>query len=428
MTATAPLADPATPPPSGNSAPLRRKLVWVAALSFASGFPYGVFVELLPTYFRVRDVGLAEIGAVAALGGAWTFKFLWAPLIDRTGTRKGWIIGSQLLLAVVLASLTTLDVSSISTTVWLLLAALVALSATQDVAIDAYTIELLDERELGAANGIRVTAYRVALIAAGGGFVALGGLIGWRPVFGAAAALMVAIAVMTATLPSPPVLRAHVSGFTATMKDAVWNPLQSLLSQRAMWGALIFILLFKLGDFALTPMVRPFWIDSGFSPEQIGLVLGTVGVLATIGGALLGGALTTRWGIFTALWALGLTQALSNLGYWLAARTGAPENLMYGAAIIEQLTYGLGTAAFLAFLMSVAEKRYAATQFALLTAIFGLSRTIAATVSGVGAERLGYESYFLLTFALAFPGFLFLPFARRVLRSERPAESTASLV
>ncbi len=422
MTATAPAADAARLTPVSHPAPLRRKLVWIAALYFASGFPYGVFAELLPTYFRVRGVGLAEIGFVSTLGLAWTLKFLWAPLVDRTGTRKGWIIVSQLLLAAVLGTLALLDVSAISTLVWVLLAALVALSATQDVAIDAYSIELLDEREFGAANGVRVTAYRVALIAAGGGFVALGGRIGWGPVFAAAAALMLAIAALTATLPSPAIVRARVSGFAATLTDAVWNPLRSLLSRPAMWGALVFILLFKLGDFALSPMVRPFWIDSNYTPEQIGLVLGTVGVVATIGGALLGGALTTRWGVFTALWALGLTQALSNLGYWYAAREGATMPVMYGAAVIEQFTYGLGTAAFLAFLMSICEKRYAATQFALLTALFGLSRTLAGTVSGVGAEQMGYEAYFLLTFVLAFPGFLLLPFVRRVLLTDRPSE------
>src|SRR5690606_29814615 len=181
-----------------------------------------------------------------------------------------------------------------------------------------------------------------------------------------------------------------------------------------MAGVVLFVLVFKLGDVALTPMIRPFWVDSGYSPEQIGLVIGTIGMLATVAGALAGGAFTTRWGTFTALWVLGLTQALSNLGYWLAAARGATKRLMYSAAIIEQFTNGLGTAAFLAFLMSLCEKRYAATQYALLSAIFVLTRSLASMASGRTTEILRYSDSFLFTFFLALPAFLLLPYGRKV--------------
>lgn len=398
-----------------SAAPLRRKLVWISILYFASGFPYGVFAELLPTYFRTRGVSLVDIGIVSALGFAWTLKFLWAPLVDRVGTRKGWIMASQVAIAVVLFLLAPMDASDVTTRLWLILGALAVLSATQDIAIDAYGIELLDTREYGAANGVRVTAYRVALIAAGGAFVALAGRIGWTAVLFGAAIVMIALALITLVIPSPKVEREAAESAAGELRLAVWNPLRSLLSRPGMAGVLLFVLIFKLGDVALTPMIRPFWVDSGYSPEQIGLVIGTVGMLATVAGALVGGGFTTRWGTFTALWMLGLTQALSNLGYWLAAARGAPMALMYSAAIVEQFTNGLGTAAFLAFLMSLCEKRYAATQYAVLSAVFVLGRTLASYMSGYGAQNFGYESYFLLTFAIAFPAFALLPFVRRAL-------------
>src|SRR5690606_4802166 len=398
------------------AAPLRRKLVWISILYFASGFPYGVFAELLPTYFRTRGVSLVDIGIVSALGFAWTLKFLWAPLVDRVGTRKGWIMASQLALAAVLVLIAPMDASDVSTRLWVLLGALAVLSATQDIAIDAYGIELLETREYGAANGVRVTAYRVALIAAGGLFVALAGSLGWIAVLFGCAAVMVILAAITFIVPAPVVEREVSLNAAHELRLAVWNPMRSLLARPGMAGVVLFVLVFKLGDVALTPMIRPFWVDSGYSPEQIGLVIGTIGMLATVAGALARGAFTTRWGTFTVLWGLGLTQAISNLGYWLAAARGATKPFMYSAALIEQFTNGLGTAAFLAFLMSLCERRYAATQYALLSAMFVLGRTIASYMSGYGAENFGYATYFLLTFVLAFPAFALLPFVRRATR------------
>lgn len=399
-------------------APLRRKLVWISILYFASGFPYGVFAELLPTYFRMYGISLTEIGLVSGLGFAWALKFLWAPMVDRVGTRKKWIVGTQVCLAVVLVMLSPLDASSVSPATWVILGALAILSATQDVAIDAYSIELLERREMGAANGIRVTAYRLALIASGGLFVALAGSLGWRIVLLGCAGVMVVTALITLALPSPAILREKSVSVAQELRLAVWDPLRTLLSRPGMIGVLPFVLIFKLGDVALTPMVRPFWVDGGYSAEQIGTVVGTLGMVATVVGALTGGALTTRLGTFTALWSLGALQALSNLGYWLAAVQGATAPYMYTAAMVEQFTNGLGTAAFLAFLMALCDKRYAATQYALLSAIFVLTRSLASMASGRTTEILGYSDYFLFTFFLALPAFLLLPYVRKVVGAE----------
>ena len=244
------------------------------------------------------------------------------------------------------------------------------------------------------------------MVVAGGLLVALAASIGWKAVFGTAAVLLFALALLTSTVPT---IR-----YARPAEQPVWEPIRALLLRPAIWAVALFVLTFKLGDLAMLPMIRPFWVDRGFGPDEIGLVVGTLGMVATIVGALLGGALTSRWGTFRALWVLGLVQALSNLGYYTAAAAATSRPLVYSAAVLEQFTGGLGTAAFLAFLMSLCEKRYAATQYAVLSALFGLCRSLAGAISGVVAEEVGYASYFLLTFLLAFPAFALLPFIRRV--------------
>ena len=184
----------------------------------------------------------------------------------------------------------------------------------------------------------------------------------------------------------------------------------------------LFILSFKLGDMALGPMVGPFWVDRGFSLLQIGTVPGTLGVVATILGALLGGKLTQSWGLFRALWILGAAQAASNLVYAAAAALPPSAFLMYTASVVESFCGGLGTAPFLAFLMYICDKSRAATQYALLSALFGLSRSVSGAFSGVLAESLGYAAYFTATFFLAWPAFLLLPWVRKWIRQEGAEE------
>ncbi|MCL4763784.1 MAG: MFS transporter, partial [Burkholderiales bacterium] len=190
-----------------------------------------------------------------------------------------------------------------------------------------------------------------------------------------------------------------------------------------------FILIFKLGDTAMGFMIKPFWVDAGFSATAIGLWSVNVGLGLTIAGGLVGGWITDRIGIFHALWILGLAQAVSNLGYWIAASlvplAGAGASvplqhqvLVYAASAVESFTGGLGTAAFLAFLMAIVRKDHAATEYALLSSVFALSRSVAGWVGGLGAQSMGYGNWFLLTFFLAFPAYLLLPWVRRMLDRE----------
>jgi len=396
--------------------PTRTKLFWVAVLYFAEGFPYGVIKDALPVFFRVHGVRLADIGVLTLVGLPWFLKFLWAPAVDLWGQRRTWILGCQGMLVLGILALLIIDPSRLTAVSWALLLSLATLSATQDVAIDAYTIELLDESEMGPANGLRVTTYRVALISAGGMLVALAGLMGWQAAFLAAAILMGGVVLLSWQMPDPD--RPRTTAGTrppgaSAFRDAVWVPLRQFFAHPGFVFVLCFVLLYKLGDMALGPMVRPFWVDRHFSMLQIGTVPGTLGVVSTIGGALMGGGLTKRWGILRALLLLGIAQAASNLTYAAAAALPPSTALMYTASMVESFCGGLGTAPFLAFLMSICDKAHAATQYALLSALFGLTGMITGVASGWAAERLGYATYFAVTFFLAWPALLLLPWVRR---------------
>lgn len=391
----------------------RTKLTWVAILYFAEGFPFGLLFDAFPVYFRGLGVSLTDIGLISLAGLPWTLKFLWAPAVDLWGRRKNWIVACQTLLAIDLGLLLLLEPTQGEWVLWTLLVALAVFAATQDIAIDAYTIELLNEDEMGPANGIRVSLYRVALICAGGVFVALAGLIGWRAAFLAASMLLAISALLSSRAPELLRVQAAQESWTATLERAVVGPLRGFWQRPGVLYVLLFVLTFKLGDMALGPMVRPFWVDRHFTPLQIGAVPGTIGVVSTIAGALLGGRLTKQWGIFRALWVLGIAQAASNLAYAGVAASPPSTLLMYSASVIESFCGGLGTAPFLAFLMSVCDKAQAATQYALLSALFGLTRSLSGAVSGVITQEVGYATYFTATFFLAWPAFLLLPWVKK---------------
>lgn len=395
--------------PAGVDAPLRTRLAWLAALSFASGFPFGLVNETLPVYLRTRGAGLVEIGLISAVSFPWTFKFIWAPLVDRIGNRRQWIAGCLGGLTLLTLLLGTLELSEMARWFWLILVLMVTLSATQDVAIDAYTIEATTTRELGVANSVRIAAYRIAMFTAGGLLIWLAGRQGWPASFLTGATIVGALTIAALFIPEP--------RRTVAAAMSIWEPLRALLARPGIWAVMLFALLFKIDIYAMEPMTRPFWVDQGFTLEEIGAILTPGRIVATVSGAVLGGLLTTRVGIFRGLWTLGIVQALSSLGYAAVASVPASKPLIIGAALFENFAHGLGTAAFLAFLMSVCERRYAATQFAVLSAILALSRTLAGGASGVLAENLGYGLYFFLTFLLALPAFALLPWIKEATRS-----------
>jgi len=394
------------------SARSKRNLGIVALLYVVQGAPAAILWELLPVYFRLHGVSLRAIGGLRLLELPYSLKVFWSPIVHRYGDRRFWVTGCTLGIAAILFSLPWLNLAGIGWLTLALLLGLTTLSATQDVAIDSYSVGLISREEEGAANGVRASAYRVALVCFGGGLVFLGAVLEWNALFSLAGMVFVILALSAARIPRlnlPP--------------EARENWLQGFVSWAATWKVIpliFFVLTYKLGEFAIGPMVKPFWVDYGKTiwpvreqlMFQIGLFPTTFGIILSVVGALAGGAFISRYGIFRGVWMLGLLQAASNLGYsaveWLdLGRLG-----LYSASMFESLSGGLGTAAFLAFLMNVCEKEHATVQYAFLSSIFSLTGRLVGGISGLGAETYGYGNYFALTFLLSMPAYLMLPWVK----------------
>lgn len=407
--------------------PLRRKLFWVAILYFAQGFPAGIVKRTLNNYFAYEGVPKPLVGLLSAIGVVWSYKVFWAPVVERVGSFRIWISGCLVGIAILTAAVPSFPIRDADPGILLFLvaAAIASLSATQDIAIDGYTIGLMAKGEEGAANSIRVAAYRAALIVTGGALVAAAGVpwFGWAGSFRVGAAALVVCAILALFL--PPVARAPCppGQWFRTLLPWVRDPKGIAM--------LLFVLLYKLGDQAMGPMVSLFWVDQGMSPAQMGLFNNTLGMLAAVAGAALGGILVTRNGILWGLWILGLFQAYSNLGYAAAARFEwgwyfHDGMAMYSVGVFENFSAGLGVASFLSFLMNVCDKEHAVTQFALLTAIMGLGEALVGWLGGIAADRLSYESFFLFTFVLALPAFALIPFVKGWIREAPRGEPGAA--
>jgi PAT family beta-lactamase induction signal transducer AmpG len=397
----------------------RKKLGVVALLYFIQGAPAALLWEVLPVYFRINGVSLRAIGGLRLLELPYSLKVFWSPLVHRYGDRRWWIAGCMLGIAGVLFTLPGVDVASVGWIVLLLILALTTLSATQDVAIDSYSVALVRREEEGAANGVRASAYRVALVLVGGGLVFLAARAQWNTLFILAGAIFVILGAAALSVPRlqvPQQARTHwLQGFWQWA--GTWHIIPLVL----------FVLTYKLGEFAIGPMVKPFWVDYGKNiwPSQeelmfqIGLFPTSFGIVLSVVGALMGGAFITRYGIFHGVWFLGLLQAVSNLGYAFVQWLDLGRYGLYGASMFESLSGGLGTAAFLAFLMNVCQKEHATVQYAFLSSVFSLTGRLIGAISGLGAERYGYGSYFALTFFLSMPAYLLLPWVRHWIHEDR---------
>lgn len=404
----------------------RRKLGIVALLYFIQGSPPAFLWEIIPVYFRLQGVSLRSIGGLRLLELPYSLKFFWSPVVHRFGDRRIWVVTSMLAVAVLVGLLPFMDVARLGWLVLILLLALTTFSATQDIAIDSYTVGLVNRDEEGAANGVRASAYRVALVLLGGGVVFLAAMFQWKSLFLSAAMMLVALALATLLLPRlelPLEARERwLGGFVGWI--GTWRAVPLVL----------FVLTYKLGEFAIGPMVKPFWVDYGGAiwvrreelMFQIGLVPTTFGIILSVLGALVGGAFISRCGIFHGVWALGLLQAVSNLGYAIVAWLDLGRFGLYGASVFESFSGGLGTAAFLAFLMNVCQKEHATIQYAFLSSVFSLTGRLVGGISGLGAERFGYGNYFALTFLLSLPAYLVLPWLRGWIQVEhKKSEPTA---
>ena len=393
---------------------LRHKLVIVAGVYVVEGFPMGVFADLVPVFLARHDVSLALIGLLSALSYAWVAKVLWSPLIDRYGERRQWITGANLAMAACLLGVAAAQPTptGLGFLLWACLGIFCLASATQDVAIDAYSIGLCDRGEEGPFNSGKAAAYRVGMLLAGGALLAMPRFIGWSGTFVVAAGLCVAFAIGVRTAPAVPV--------PEESRKTTLAPLRQWLSQGGALPVFLFAMLFRIGDRAMGPMVKPFWVHSGFSDGEIALVNNTLGIAAIVAGGIVGGIGVARFGIGRSLWAMGIFALASNFGYAAAAAIPETGKLgVYAASLIESFTAGLAGAAFLSYFMRICQKQHAAVQYALLTATYGLTGTTIAIPSGLITEQIGYAAYFALTGLYALPAFFFLPRARRWIGEDR---------
>ena len=508
-----------------RAAALHRGIV-VTILGFASGLPLALTGQAMQAWLSVEGLDVATIGFLSLVGLPYTFKFLWAPLMDRfdlpwLGRRRGWLVATQLVLALLLFFLAGMSPKGATQAFALLAVAVAFMSASQDVVIDAYRTDLLPAHERGLGASLAVAGYRLAMILSGG--IALiwtdaqqGGGWSWPEVYRLMAGLMVAAAVVSATLlpklaapVSTPITSASIRhdllGFVAVVVAVIvgyavtdqavapavralmaplwqgnslsaslqgrWADLVSLLLgigitlPLAAWAArraqfetllsglsnyfsqpgaaafLLFIVLYKLGDAFAGSLMTPFLLKAmAFSPAEVGVVNKVIGLWLTIGGALLGGALMLKLGLWRALMLFGILQMASNLGFWWLAVSG--KGLMPGLTIpafdwtivklaaptpvdggllmviaFENLSGGMGTAAFLAFLMGLCNQRFTATQFALLSAFASVGRVWVGPLAGVLAESIGWPSFFIVSTVAALPALVMLWWMRASVRA-----------
>lgn len=399
-----------------NTAPrpalLTRKTLVCALYGFSSGLPYYVLVSLLPAWLRKEGVALGHIAALTWVRTPYTWKFAWAPLVDRVSfgflsRRRDWALTTQLALAAATAALGQFAPSG---GLWPIaaLALLVAVfGATQDIAIDAYRRELLSDLELGFGNSVAVNAYRLAGLVPGGLALLLADHAPWSLVFAMVAAFM-AVGVLGSWL--APVVQGEAS--PSSLTQAIVGPFREFFSRgdlKQTFGTLAFLFLYKLGDNLATTLATPFYLDMGFTLTEIGSLVKVVSLWSMVGGSLVGGWVMTRIGINRALWLFGAFQMLSILGFAVLSEVGRNLALLGVVVLLEYLGIGLGTAAFVAFIAKATHQRYSATQYALFSSFVALPGILCGSVAGVLVETLGYTRFFLLCTALALPGLALLP-------------------
>lgn len=388
-------------------------------VGFSSGLPLYLLLNLLPAWLRSEGIDLKTIGLFSLIHFPYTWKFLWAPLLDRyaiplLGRRRGWMLLTQLALLGAIAWAGRFSPQADLGWIVYITIALAFLSATQDIVIDAYRRELLRDEELGLGNAVYVNAYKIAGLVPGSLSLILADHLPWQQVFLITALFMIPGIVMTLMVSEPQASRAAPK----TLRDAVIEPFREFITREGRSAALLvlaFIFLYKLGDSMCTALATPFYLDMGFTKSEIGLVAKHAGLWPSVIGGMLGGIWMVRLGINRALWLFGAVQLLAILGFaWLAwigpQQEASTAHLLQLALVIgvEALGVGLGTAAFVAFIAKTTHPAYTATQFALFTSLVAVPRTFANAATGWLVEELGWLNFFVLCTLLAVPGMLLL--------------------
>ena len=397
---------------SFKEAILNRRMLICVFTGFTSGLPLYVIFQLIPAWLRVEGVGLAEIGFISLVQLPYIWKFLWSPVMDRytlpfLGRRRGWMLVTQLAVMMSIAAMGFLEPALSIWTVAYLAAAMAFFSASQDIVLDAYRRELLPDVELGLGNTIHVQAYRLSGLVPGALALILADHMAWHSVFIVVALFMLVGVMLTLFIkeavsePNPP----------KTLVDAVIDPFFEFFNRKGVAAGLLvlaFLVLYKLGDSMATALQTPFFVDIGFTLTQIGSVAKVSGLIAAVVGGFVGGIIMVKLSINRALWLFGIVQITSILGFALLSVVGINLWMLGLVVAFEYLGVGLGSAAFVAFMARTTNPVFAATQFALFSALTAVPRTVIGAFTGVMVENLGWTNFFLVCTVLAIPGMLLL--------------------
>ena len=418
-----------------------RRNLFVLLMGVASGLPLLLTLSTLSYWLSKVGVDKTTIGLFALVGIPYSFKFAWAPLIDHVrlpilyralGRRRSWLVFIQAFLAAAIFFMGMTNPTVAPLSVAAAAVAVAFFSASQDIVIDAYRIEILRDEEQGAGAAVTQAGYRIGLVIAGAGAIALSDYVDWPTVFAVLAAVMVVAMVATVLAPEPPepplAEPAARSGFEAEavlawIKRAAIDPFVDFMHHRGWLIILAFVLLYKFGDAIGGVMANPFYIELGFSGVEIASITKLFGVLATVVGTLAGGVLVARLGFFKALVIGGILQAVTNLLFALLAVSGKDLMMLTVAIGADNFTGGLGSAAFVAYLSSLCSRAFTATQYALLTSLMAVGRTMLSSGGGWLADHMDWATFFVLTTLLAVPGLLLLLWLSRLYPPPAPIRS-----
>lgn len=382
-----------------------RKLAVTALLAFSSGLPLPLVSGTLDVWMRSEAVDLTVIGIFSFVQLPYSLKVFWAPLMDHYKlpffhARAGWMLLTQGFLVGVIFLMGQLDPVTSPWSIALLAFLVCFFAASQDIAIDGYRAELLAEKERGMGAALASVGGRVGFLVSGSLALVLSQHLPWSSVYSIMAICM-GVGVLAALLsPETPVATKR----NTTLKQSVVDPFKGLLQKEKAAQLLFFVLLFKLGDVVAGKMLSPFLIDTGFSREQLGLVNKGFGMVVSIIGGILGGGLYAKWGMRKSLWVFGVLQMFSNFVFVAQYFAGKNDWMLFASVGIENFCASLGSVAFVAFLMSLCQTGFAGTQYALLSSLFALTRTVASAPTGYLAKSLGWPLFFGLSAALAIPG------------------------
>ncbi len=388
---------------------LGRKMIVALIMGFSCGVPLLLTISVLQAWMKKEGVDITVIGIFSLVGMPYTLKFLWAPIFDRftlpfLGRRRGWLLTAQVLLVFAIVMLGLTDPVTLPWLVALAAFVVTFFSASQDIVVDAYRREDLSDEELGLGSSMYIYGYRAGMLLASGGGLILADHIPFSMVYMIMAASILPGILVTFMTPEP----VEAQGQPLTMVEALIDPLKEYFSRDGALLILVFILFYKIGDTMASAMTTPFYLDIGFSMTEIGAVVKLFGFWATLGGTFAGGILMLKIGINKSLWIFGVLQAVSTACFACLAAAGHNILLLSGVIAFENLSSGMGTAAYVAFMASLTNKRFTATQYALLSSLMGIPRVMASAPTGFFAKHLGWEFFFIACTLAAIPGLFLL--------------------